>query len=113
MFHTNRVTACILTVACFFLDFERVFCISRSSFLLLTVSSRGEGGGGGEAGGRLGGAGGGGGGPPRHLNTASISSNKLGPKSNGFYKKNSSEFFIQKIIMLLHEFFCVFITLLI
>lgn len=48
------------------------------------VSSSGEGGGGGEAGGRLGGAGGGGGGPPSPRSTASISSIKLGPKSNGW-----------------------------
>lgn len=47
------------------------------------VSSSGEGGGGGEAGGRFGGAGGGGGGPPSPRSTASISSIKLGPKSNG------------------------------
>jgi hypothetical protein len=49
------------------------------------VSSRGEAGGGGSPGE---GGGGGTGGSPKDLNIASISSSRLGPKSNDFCKQN-------------------------
>jgi hypothetical protein len=50
----------------------------------LTVSSRGEAG----RGGSLGEGGGGTEESPKDLNTASISSSRLGPKSNDFWKCN-------------------------
>lgn len=73
-----------LTVACFF--FPVTFsAISRSSLRTLIVSSRGEAG----EGGSPGEGGGGNGGSPKDLNTASISSSKLGPKSNDFCEQNT------------------------
>ena len=77
----------LLTVACFFLPVVTLAAISRSSFLTLMVSSRGEAGGGESPG-----DGGGGGDPPSDLNTASISSKRLGPKSNDFYHRKTNTY---------------------